>query len=226
VIHAGIGETVGIGSIVSGNELRRLRESGGLSHPPLNAAIVGGLRMSHALAGQIAILKGRRTLAAVLALALEAQPGLATADPADPMAVSSKHSWGLAASGGLVGGLGLANARSSFGVEGALWLGKIAPTRAVGLDAGWSTNASYAEIQMATSLWYAHDGALDVGLGAGPLYDRANGGRWGGQATTWIALTPFFIFPYARIERARTDGPPAISAGLMMKILAPFYTPR
>jgi hypothetical protein len=66
---------------------------------------------------------------------------------------------------------------------------------------------------------------LELGLGTGPLYDRPRGGRWGGQVTTWIALSPCFIFPYARIEVIGTDAP-AVSAGVMMKILGAFYGHR
>jgi hypothetical protein len=171
----------------------------------------------------VRLIWGTRVVAAALGAFLFGRSPSARADqPTFP-------SWGLAASGGVFGGLGIGDAPSEAGAEVALWAGNNArsgsPTRALGVDAGWTTHASYAELEAALGFGASHDGEWRVGLGAGPVNERAGGGRWGAQATLWGALVPCFIFPYLRSSVTGRDDV-TLTIGLMAKVVVPFYGHR
>jgi hypothetical protein len=152
-------------------------------------------------------------LAAATARAETSMTGAADAEGGRPQ-------WGLGAGGG--GFWDGGGAHAGWGLETSLWLTTNAPTRALGLDLGGTTKAFYAEVQTAIGVGGAHDGEVLLGVGAGPVYDRADG-RWGAQTTAWVALAPCFIFPFVRLEKFGADEA-HVSAGLMTKILLPAYT--
>jgi hypothetical protein len=131
----------------------------------------------------------------------------------------------VAASVGILGGLGIGGAHSEAGLEGALWVGTGGranqPTRGIGLDAGWTSKTEYAELEASAGFSAVRDGEGLVGLAAGVVHDRTRG-RWGGQATAFAALVPCFIFPYVRAEKLGSSAP-AVSVGLMVKALVPVY---